>query len=120
MGKFLNKILRAGEGRTLRKLEGLAKQVNLLEETVADLTDEELRAQTQLFKDRIADGESLDSLLPEAFATVREAAQRTIGLRPYDVQIMGGAALHLGNISEMKTGRPTSTRCRARASTWSR
>ena len=104
MGKFLNKILRAGEGRTLRKLEGLAKQVNLLEETVADLTDEELRAQTQLFKDRIADGESLDSLLPEAFATVREAAQRTIGLRPYDVQIMGGAALHLGNISEMKTG----------------
>ncbi len=104
MGKFLNKILRAGEGRTLRKLEGLAKQVNLLEETVADLTDEELRAQTQLFKDRLADGESLDSLLPEAFATVREAAQRTIGLRPYDVQIMGGAALHLGNIAEMKTG----------------
>ena len=104
MGKFLNKILRAGEGRTLRKLEGLAKQVNLLEETVSDLTDEELRAQTQLFKDRLADGESLDSLLPEAFATVREAAQRTIGLRPYDVQIMGGAALHLGNIAEMKTG----------------
>ena len=104
MGKFLNKILRAGEGRTLKKLEGLAKHVNLLEETVADMTDEELREQTQLFKDRIADGESLDSLLPEAFATVREAAQRTIGQRPYDVQIMGGAALHLGNIAEMKTG----------------
>ncbi|MFT0847455.1 preprotein translocase subunit SecA [Actinomycetaceae bacterium L2_0104] len=104
MGKFLNKILRAGEGRTLRKLEGLAKQVNLLEETVADMPDEELREQTQLFKDRIADGESLDSLLPEAFATVREAARRTIGQRPYDVQVMGGAALHLGNIAEMKTG----------------
>ncbi|WP_182049482.1 preprotein translocase subunit SecA [Changpingibacter yushuensis] len=104
MGKILNKILRAGEGRTLKKLEGIAKQVNLLEATVSDMTDEELRGQTSLFKERLADGETLDDLLPEAFATVREAAQRTIGQRPYDVQIMGGAALHLGNIAEMKTG----------------
>ncbi|MGO1590431.1 MAG: preprotein translocase subunit SecA [Ancrocorticia sp.] len=104
MPKFLNKILRAGEGRTLKKLEGLTKQVNLLEETFAEMSDEELKEQTQLFKDRLADGEELNALLPEAFATVREAAQRTIGQRPYDVQIMGGAALHLGNIAEMKTG----------------
>ena len=104
MPKFLNKILRAGEGRTLKKLEGLTKQVNLLEDTFAEMSDEELKEQTQIFKDRLADGEDLDALLPEAFATVREAAQRTIGQRPYDVQIMGGAALHLGNISEMKTG----------------
>ena len=104
MPKFLNKILRAGEGRTLKKLEGLTKQVNLLEDTFAEMSDEELKEQTQLFKDRLADGEELDALLPEAFATVREAAQRTIGQRPYDVQIMGGAALHLGNIAEMKTG----------------
>ena len=104
MPKFLNKILRAGEGRTLKKLEGLTKQVNLLEDTFAEMSDEELKEQTQIFKDRLADGEDLDALLPEAFATVREAAQRTIGQRPYDVQIMGGAALHLGDIFEMKTG----------------
>lgn len=78
MGKILNKILRAGEGRTLKKLEGIAKQVNLLEATVSDMTDEELRGQTSLFKERLADGETLDDLLPEAFATVREAAQRTM------------------------------------------
>ncbi len=104
MPKFLDKILRAGEGRTLKKLDGIATQVNLLEETVTDLTDAELRAQTDLFKDRLAAGETLDDILPEAFATVREAAQRTLGQRPYDVQIMGGAALHMGNIAEMKTG----------------
>ncbi|MCF2705981.1 preprotein translocase subunit SecA [Arcanobacterium haemolyticum] len=102
--KFLDKILRAGEGRTLKKLEGIAKQVNLLEETVSDLSDSELRAQTDLFKKRLAEGETLDDILPEAFATVREAAKRTLGQRPYDVQLMGGAALHMGNIAEMKTG----------------
>jgi preprotein translocase subunit SecA len=101
---ILNRILRAGEGRTLKKLQGIAKQVNLLEDDVAALTDQELRDQTPAFKARLADGESLDDLLPEAFAVVREAAKRTIGQRPYDVQIMGGAALHMGNIAEMKTG----------------
>ena len=104
MGKLLNKILRAGEGRTLKKLKVITEQVNALESSFEDMTDEELRAQTDEFKERLADGESLDDLLPEAFATVREAARRTIGQRPYDVQIMGGAALHLGNIAEMKTG----------------
>ncbi len=104
MRKILNKILRAGEGRTLKTLENLTKQVNLLEETFQDMTDDELKAQTDEFRERIAEGESLDELLPEAFATVREASKRTLGQRHYDVQIMGGAALHLGNIAEMKTG----------------
>ncbi|MDO4887517.1 MAG: preprotein translocase subunit SecA [Actinomycetaceae bacterium] len=104
MGKLLNKILRAGEGRTLKKLKVISQQVNELEPSFEEMTDEELRAQTDDFRDRLEEGETLDDLLPEAFATVREAARRTIGQRPYDVQIMGGAALHLGNIAEMKTG----------------
>ncbi len=104
MSKILDKILRAGEGRLLKKLESLAAQVNALEEDFVDLTDDQLRAKTDEYRERYADGETLDDLLPEAFATVREAARRTLGQRHYDVQLMGGAALHLGNISEMKTG----------------
>jgi preprotein translocase subunit SecA len=101
---ILDKILRAGEGRLLKKLEGISRQVNALEEDFISLTDDELRAKTAEYQERYAEGESLDSLLPEAFATVREAAKRTLGQRHYDVQIMGGAALHYGNIAEMKTG----------------
>ncbi|WP_246071720.1 preprotein translocase subunit SecA [Miniimonas arenae] len=93
-----------GEGRVLKKLHGIAAQVNALEDAVSDLTDAELREETDVFKKRHADGESLDSLLPEAFAVAREAAKRTLGQRPFDVQLMGGAALHLGNIAEMRTG----------------
>ena len=93
-----------GEGRILRKLEAISKQVNELESTFEDMTDDELRAETEEFKKRVEEGESLDALLPEAFAAVREAARRTLGQRHFDVQIMGGAALHLGNIAEMKTG----------------
>jgi preprotein translocase subunit SecA len=100
----LDKILRAGEGKTLRKLEGIVKSVNAVEEDFVHLTDEELRALTSEYRERLAQGETLDDLLPEAFATVREAAKRTLGQRHYDVQIMGGAALHLGNIAEMRTG----------------
>jgi preprotein translocase subunit SecA len=100
----LDKVLRAGEGKTLRKLESVAKAVNAIEDDYISLTDEELRALTDEFKARYAEGESLDDLMPEAFATVREAARRTLGQRHYDVQIMGGAALHLGNIAEMRTG----------------
>ena len=100
----LDKILRAGEGKTLRKLEGITRAVNAIEEDFVHLTDEELRALTDEFRQRYAEGESLDDLMPEAFATVREAAKRTLGQRHYDVQIMGGAALHLGNIAEMRTG----------------
>jgi preprotein translocase subunit SecA len=100
----LDKVLRAGEGKTLRRLEAVAKAVNAIEDDYVALTDEELRALTDEFKARYTDGESLDDLMPEAFATVREAARRTLGQRHYDVQIMGGAALHMGNIAEMRTG----------------
>jgi preprotein translocase subunit SecA len=100
----LDRILRAGEGRILRTLGGIAEQVNLIEDDFIALTDAELRAQTDEFRARYADGESLDDLMAEAFATVREAARRTLGQRHFDVQVMGGAALHLGNIAEMRTG----------------
>jgi len=100
----LDKILRAGEGKTLRRLEGIVRAVNAIEDDFVNLTDEELRALTTEFRERFEAGETLDDLLPEAFATVREAAKRTLGQRHYDVQIMGGAALHLGNIAEMRTG----------------
>ncbi|MGZ4639961.1 MAG: DEAD/DEAH box helicase, partial [Actinomycetes bacterium] len=97
-------MLRAGEGKILRKLSAIAAQVNAIEDDFVAMTDGELRGMTEEFRKRLADGETLDDLLPEAFATVREAAKRTLGQRHFDVQIMGGAALHLGNIAEMKTG----------------
>ncbi|WP_405908270.1 MULTISPECIES: preprotein translocase subunit SecA [unclassified Streptomyces] len=100
----LSKIMRAGEGKILRKLHRIADQVTSIEEDFVDLSDAELRALTDEYKQRYADGESLDDLLPEAFATVREAAKRVLGQRHYDVQMMGGAALHLGYVAEMKTG----------------
>jgi preprotein translocase subunit SecA len=101
---LFDKILRAGEGKIIKRLNGLVDQVNAIENDFTVLSDAELRGLTEEFRSRLADGESLDDLLPEAFATVREAAQRTLGQRHYDVQIMGGAGLHLGNIAEMKTG----------------
>ncbi|MEV0157038.1 preprotein translocase subunit SecA [Micromonospora sp. NPDC050686] len=101
---ILEKVLRAGEGRMVRRLKAIANAVNSIEDDYVNLTDEELRGLTEQYRERIADGESLDDLLPEAFATVREAAARVLGQRPYDVQVMGGAALHFGNIAEMKTG----------------
>jgi preprotein translocase subunit SecA len=101
---ILDKILRAGEGRILRRLKAYANAVNSIEDDFAELTDAELQALTDEFKERYADGQSLDDLLPEAFAVVREAAKRVLGQRHYDVQLMGGAALHLGNIAEMRTG----------------
>src|SRR5215204_4766798 len=100
----IEKLLRAGEGRTLKKLQGLANQVNALEADFEKLTDEELRDETKGFRQRLDNGETLDMLLPEAFAAVREASKRTLGKRHFDVQLMGGAALHLGNVAEMKTG----------------
>lgn len=104
MPVLLDKILRAGEGKILKKLEGIVKQVNSIEDDFTSMSDDDLRSMTDEFRTRLEAGEELDALLPEAFATVREAARRVIGQRPYDVQIMGGAALHLGNIAEMKTG----------------
>ena len=101
---ILDKILRAGEGKTLRTLESIAQQVNAIEDDFVAMTDEELRGLTAEYRTRLDNGETLDDLLPEAFATVREAARRTLGQRHYDVQLMGGGALHLGNIAEMRTG----------------
>ena len=102
--RLFDKMMRAGEGKTLKKLTALTAQVNLLEEDFKAMSDAEFRECTDQYKARLEDGETLDDLLPEAFATVREAARRTLGQRHYDVQLMGGAALHLGNIAEMKTG----------------
>ena len=100
----LDKILRAGEGRAIKALEKIAAETTSFEPKISALSDEALRGQTELFRTRLAQGADLDDLLPEAFATVREAAKRTLGQRHYDVQLMGGAALHKGNIAEMRTG----------------
>ena len=104
MANVFERVLRVGEGRTLRKLERYAHAINQLEDDFKELSDEELKNETNELRERFDSGESLDDLLPEAFAAVREAAVRTLGMRPFDVQLMGGAALHLGNIAEMKTG----------------
>ena len=104
MVDIVDKALRMGEGRQIKKLEHVAQATNALEDEIAALNDEELKGQTAKFKQRLDNGESLDKLMPEAFATVREASKRTLGLRHFDVQLMGGAALHWGNIAEMKTG----------------
>ena len=104
MANVLERVLRVGEGRTLRRLQRYAEAINQLEDDFTGLTDEELKNETVELRERYSNGESLDDLLPEAFAAVREASKRTLGLRHFDVQLMGGAALHLGNIAEMKTG----------------
>ncbi|MBP3044600.1 preprotein translocase subunit SecA [Arthrobacter jiangjiafuii] len=104
MASLLERVLRTGDKKTLKTLRNYADAINVLEDEYRGMSDAELRGETDRFKERYADGESLDDLLPEAFAAVREAAGRTLGLRHFDVQMMGGAALHLGNIAEMKTG----------------
>ena len=104
MASILDRIMRAGEGKILRDLSKIVDEVNSFESSISALSDEQLRAKTDEFKSRLAKDETLDQLLPEAFAVVREAAKRTLGQRHYDVQIMGGAALHRGNIAEMRTG----------------
>ena len=104
MANVLERALRMGEGRILRRLKNYADAVNHLEEDFKTLSDDDLKHETVELRERYSNGESLDDLLPEAFAAVREAAVRTLGMRHFDVQLMGGAALHLGNIAEMKTG----------------
>lgn len=100
----LDRLLRTGEGQILRRLKRMTKLVNSLEPTYESFSDQDLAGLTLTYKDRFSNGETLEELLPEAFATVREASKRVLGQRHFDVQIMGGAALHLGNIAEMKTG----------------
>ncbi|MGZ4718355.1 MAG: preprotein translocase subunit SecA, partial [Acidimicrobiales bacterium] len=103
MGVF-DKVLRAGEGRKVRAVQALVPEINALGDETKALSDDALRAKTAEFRQRYDNGESLDDLLIEAFAVIREAADRVIGQRHYDVQLMGGAALHFGWVAEMKTG----------------
>jgi preprotein translocase subunit SecA len=107
----LSKLLRLGEGRMVKRLRGVANYVNTLSDDVEKLTDAELRAKTDEFRARIEGGETVDDLLPEAFAVAREAAWRVLGQRHFDVQVMGGAALHFGNVAEMKTGEGKTLTC---------
>ncbi len=104
MIKVVDKVLRFGEGRKFRQLEDVVARVSALEGEVVGLSNEALRVKTAEFKGRHERGESLDELMPEAFAVAREAARRTTGMRPFDVQVMGAVVLHQGSIAEMKTG----------------
>ncbi|MEM9893392.1 MAG: preprotein translocase subunit SecA [Actinomycetota bacterium] len=102
--KLLDKILKAGDGKRLKAVKALVEPINALEPSIQKLTDAELQGRTAMFRDRLDNGASLDDLLTESFAVVREAAWRVIGQRHYDVQLMGGAALHWGSVAEMRTG----------------
>ncbi|MCZ6630946.1 MAG: preprotein translocase subunit SecA, partial [Actinobacteria bacterium] len=101
---ILQKVLRVGEGKTLKEFQRIATAVNDIETQFESFSDEELAAKTIEFKDRVANGSSLDEIQVEAFAVVREAAKRVLGQRHYDVQVIGAAALHRGMVAEMKTG----------------
>ncbi|MFX1783335.1 preprotein translocase subunit SecA [Prescottella equi] len=107
----LSKLLRVGEGRMVKRLKQIADHVSSLSPEVEALSDEQLRAKTDEFRKRYADGETLDGMLPEAFAVAREAASRVLSQRHFDVQVMGGAALHFGNVAEMKTGEGKTLTC---------
>jgi preprotein translocase subunit SecA len=102
--KVLDRVLRAGDGKRVKALQGLVPDINALGPAMAALTDDQLKAKTPEFRQRLAQGETLDDILVEAFAVVREAAKRVIGQYHFDVQLMGGAALHFGWVAEMKTG----------------
>jgi len=104
LGNILKKVFGTKNDRELKRLSLLLKEVNHFEATMMSLSDEELKAKTPYFKERLKNGFSLDDILTEAFAVAREAARRTLGMRPFDVQIIGGIALHEGKIAEMKTG----------------
>ena len=100
----LDRILRAGEGKKLKALQGIVPDIAALEDEYRRLDDDSLKAKTAEFRARLDRGETLDDLLIEAFAVTREAADRVLGQRHYDVQMMGGAALHFGWVAEMRTG----------------
>ncbi|MDV8000876.1 preprotein translocase subunit SecA [Rhodococcus sp. IEGM 1408] len=108
---ILSKLLRAGEGRKLKRFSALADYVDSFSEQTEALTDDELRAKTEEFRGRLAKGETLDDLLPEAFAVAREAASRVLGQKPYKVQIIGAIVLHTGSVAEMKTGEGKTLTC---------
>ena len=104
LGTLLAKVIGTQNDRELKRLRPLVEQVNALEPSVKALTDEQLRAKTPEFRERLAKGETLNDLMPEAFAVVREAGRRVLNMRHFDVQIIGGSVLHIGAIAEMKTG----------------
>ena len=104
ISSLLKKVFGSRNERLLKQYRRTVNQINQLEAGISALSDEQLRAKTVEFKERVAKGESLDSILPEAFAAVREAASRVLGQRHYDVQMIGGIILHRGQIAEMKTG----------------
>ena len=101
---ILNKVFGSSNSRKIKKMNRVVKRINEFEELLESLSDEELKYKTDELKGRLQEGETLDQLLPEAFAVVREASKRALGLRPFDVQLIGGMVLHDGNISEMRTG----------------
>ena len=103
MGLF-EKLFGTRSQRELKKIQPIVDKIIALEDTYKNLSEEQLKAKTPEFKDRLAKGETLDDILPEAFAAIREAADRVLGLRPYPVQLIGGIVLHQGRIAEMKTG----------------
>ena len=102
--KIIEAIIGTKSERALKTINPIVAQINALEEQFSKLTDDELKAKTPEFKERLAKGETLDDLLPEAFATVREAGKRVLHMRHYDVQLIGGIVLHKGKIAEMRTG----------------
>ncbi|HKX21833.1 MAG TPA: preprotein translocase subunit SecA, partial [Rhizorhapis sp.] len=104
LGAIAKSIFGSSNDRYVKSVMKIVERINAFEPTVSALTDEELRQQTQIFRERLANGTTLDDILPEAFATVREAAKRTLGQRHYDVQMVGGIVLHRGEIAEMRTG----------------
>jgi preprotein translocase subunit SecA len=104
LGGLAKSIFGSSNDRYVRSLQKIVDRANGFEPTISAMTDDELRQQTVIFRQRLEAGETLDDLLPEAFATVREAAKRTLGQRHYDVQMIGGIVLHRGAIAEMRTG----------------
>ena len=122
---FLTKLFGTNMAKEIKRIDPIVRKIEALEEEYKGLTDAQLQAKTAEFKERYQKGETLDDLLPEAFATCREAADRVLGLRPYRVQLIGGVILHQGRIAEMKTGEgktlvatpPTSTPCPGKGST---
>ena len=102
LGTFAKSLFGSANDRKVKPLWGAVAEINALEDRFKAMSDEELRAMTPAFRERLAKGETLDDLLPEAFAVVREGAKRTLGQRHFDVQLVGGIVLHRGNIAEMK------------------
>ena len=104
IGRLFKKLIGTKNERELNRISAIVDRINRLEPSIRRLSDEALRAKTTEFKQRLSQGATLDDILEEAFATVREAAVRVLGQRPFDVQVIGGIVLHEGKIAEMKTG----------------